>query len=245
MVYNSLKILQREGYLEFTEEVQSPSRLYFNISRDDLYRFQVENAGLDGFIKLILRSYTGLFTGYVKIDEDLLAIRAGINREQAYQFLVQLNKAKVLDYIPQNQTPYICFLKERIEQGRLKISKENYDVRKKDYYQRVMSVIQYASDSGDCRSRKLLQYFGETDSVPCGHCDVCKSVGALGITKFEFEKIGSDIEKILQTPCTYEKLLLQLQGNQQKVREVIKWLLDNKKIIVRIDDKLEWKKESG
>ncbi|MBN1820176.1 MAG: ATP-dependent DNA helicase RecQ, partial [Prolixibacteraceae bacterium] len=44
MVFNSLKILQQEGYLEFTEEVNSPSRIYFTVNRDDLYRFQVANA---------------------------------------------------------------------------------------------------------------------------------------------------------------------------------------------------------
>ncbi|NQU55271.1 MAG: ATP-dependent DNA helicase RecQ, partial [Bacteroidetes bacterium] len=97
MVYNSLKILQREGYLEFTEEVDSPSRVYFTVSRDELYKFQVANANFDGFVKLILRSYTGLFTGYVTIDEELLAKRAGLDQEQVYNYLKHLRKSKIID----------------------------------------------------------------------------------------------------------------------------------------------------
>ncbi len=104
MVYNSLKILQREGYLEFTEEVDSPSRVYFTVSRDDLYRFQVANANLDDFIKLILRSYTGLFSGYVSIDEEMLAKRSGVNSEQVYTYLKHLRKSNVIDYVPKNRT---------------------------------------------------------------------------------------------------------------------------------------------
>jgi ATP-dependent DNA helicase RecQ len=240
MVYNSLKILQREGYLEFTEEVDSPSRIYFIVSRDELYKFQVANANFDGFVKLILRSYTGLFTGYVKIDEDLLAKRAEINQEQVYSYLKHLRKSNIIDYVPRNRTPFIYFVKERLNVDRLKISKDNYDLRKKDLTNRIGSVIDYASNSNKCRSQILLEYFGETDSPQCGTCDVCKSLEILDMSTFDFETIGKEVKKILVKPITYEKLLLKLKGDQQKMRQVIKWLLDNNKIIYRVDNLLEW-----
>ena len=241
MVYNSLKIMQREGYIEFTEEVDSPSRIYFVASRDDLYKFQVANAGLDDFIKLILRSYTGLFTGYVAIDEELLAKRSGLDQEKVYNYLKDLRNAKIIDYIPRNRTPFVYFNKERVNMERLKISKESYDIRKKDLAHRINAVINYATSTTDCRSQMLLEYFGETDSAPCGTCDVCTSLKSYELTPFEFEKTGEKIRKILETPVTYEKLLLKLKGDQQKMRFVIKWLLDNEKIVYRIDNKLEWK----
>ncbi len=242
MVYNSLKILQREGYLEYTEEVDSPSRIYFTVSRDDLYKFQVENAGFDGFIKLILRSYTGLFSGYVALDEELLAKRAGVDRDKVYNYLKHLRQLKIVDYIPRNQTPFIYFTKERAKIERLKISKENYDLRKKDFLNRINSVIHYATSTTKCRSQLLLEYFGETDSVRCGQCDVCKSVETLEISNVEFEEISRRIKNIIAEPCSYENLLMKLSGDQEKMRQTVKWLLDNNKIIYRIDNKLEWSK---
>ncbi len=240
MVYNSLKILQREGYLEFTEEVDSPSRIYFTVSRDELYKFQVANASLDDFIKLILRSYTGLFSGYVSVDEELLAKRANLNHEQVYNFLKHLRQSNVIDYVPRNRTPFVYFSKERVHIDRLKISKENYEVRKKDYSERIEAVIEYASNSSRCRSQVLLSYFGETDSPPCGTCDVCKAKEMMKLSDFEFQSISKKVKAIIEQPCTYETLLMKLKGDQQKMREVIKWLLDNHKIMYRIDDKLEW-----
>lgn len=240
MVYSSLKILQREGYLEFTEEVDNPSRIYFTVSRDDLYKFQVANASFDGFIKLILRSYTGLFSNYVFIDEDLLASRSGLSPEQVYNFLKHLRKSKIIDYVPRSQSPYIFMSKERLPVERLKISKENYDLRKKEMINRIQSVINYAVTTTRCRSQLLLDYFGEEDAAPCGTCDVCKSIQSLELTNFEFEKTGEQVKKILETPCTYEKLLFQLKGDPQKTRHIVQWLLDNEKITYRIDNKLEW-----
>ena len=240
MVYNSLKILQRQGYLEFTEEVDSPSRVYFIVSRDDLYKFQVANADFDGFVKLLLRSYTGLFSGYVRIDEDLLAKRAGISREQTYNFLKHLSKSKIIDYIPQNNTPYIFFSKERIHVSRLKISKENYELRKADYLKRINSVLFYATSDTKCRSQILLEYFGENDSPKCGHCDVCKTVESMQLTQFEFDTLSKQIKQLISKPCTLENLLLEIEGDQQKMRHIVRWLIDNNKIVFRIDNKLEW-----
>jgi ATP-dependent DNA helicase RecQ len=240
MVYNSLKILQREGYLEFTEEVDSPSRIYFTVSRDELYKFQVANANFDGFVKLILRSYTGLFTGYITIDEELLAKRSGLDQETVYAYLKHLRKSKVIDYVPRNRSPFVYFVKERINIERLKISRDNYDLRKKELIKRIESVIEYATSSTKCRSQILLAYFGETDAARCGVCDVCKKAETLELSTFEFEVIGKEIKKILASPITYENLLLKLKGDQHKMRQVIKWLIDNKQIIYRIDNQLEW-----
>jgi len=240
MVYNSLKILQREGYLEFTEEMDNPSRIYFTVSRDDLYKFQVANESFDIFIKLILRSYTGLFNGYVNIDEELLARRAGLDRDTVYNYLTHLRKSKIIDYVPRNRNPFIYFSKERISLNRLKITKENYEYRKKDFLDRVGAVIHYATSKTTCRSQLLLQYFGENDSPECGICDVCRAMQQIGLTSFDFNEISKQVKKILETPGTYENLLLKLKGNREKSMEVLKWLLDNKRIVFRVDQKLEW-----
>ena len=123
----------------------------------------------------------------------------------------------------------------------MKISKENYDYRKKDFENRINSVIHYATNNTVCRSRQLLMYFGETDSPECGICDFCKAMQNFGLSSFEFNEISKQIKSILEKPVTYETLLLKLKGNREKSMNVLKWLIDNKKIVFRVDQKLEWK----
>ena len=242
-VYNSLKILQREGYLELTDDLDNPSKVYFKVDRDDLYKFQVANADFDGFIKLLLRSYTGLFTNYVQIDEKLLAKRANVNPDLVYQYLVRLRTQKVIDYIPQKKTPFIIFSKERIDMERLKISKENYQDRKRDYLNRIEAMIHYASSAHKCRSQLLLQYFGETESVRCGKCDVCMARNELNVSTYEFDTISEKIKKVLTEPCFYEELLQQIEGNTDNVVKIVRWLLENEKISYRVDNRMEWRRE--
>lgn len=244
-VYNSLKILQREGYLELTDELDHPSKVYFQVDRDDLYKFQVANAGFDGFIKLLLRSYTGLFTNYVAIDEQLMAKRSGVSPDLVYQFLVRLRTQRIIDYIPQKKTPFVIFTKERIDPDRLRITKENYTDRKRDYMQRVDAVNHYASSGHKCRSQLLLQYFGETDSVRCGKCDVCMERNELNVSKYEFDITIDRIKKVLLEPCFYEELLAQVEGNPEHIVKIVRWLLENEKIRYRVDNRMEWQKKSG
>jgi ATP-dependent DNA helicase RecQ len=240
-VYHSIKILQRQGYFEFTEEVDSPSRIYFLVNREELYKFQVSNEETDAFIRLLLRSYTGLFTGYVVIDESLLAGRAGTTADVVYQYLKQLDERKIIDFIPRKKTPFIFFTRERIARDKLAFSKENYDLRKKDYFERIEAVIRFATSADKCRSQMLLEYFGEKYPERCGICDVCQSLNQLGLSKFEFDRLSEKIRGELNTPQKSEELLFKIGTDDEKIRIVMRWLMDNGKIIKRIDNRLEWK----
>src|SRR5690606_11909119 len=99
-----------------------------------------------------------------------------------------------IEYIPKNQSPYIYFIKERISLNRLKISKVNYDFRKRDFITRIDSVIHYSTSSSTCRSQLLLSYFGESDSRECGICDVCRNKINSGFTAGEFDMIKEQIK---------------------------------------------------
>jgi len=240
---SALKILEMDGYLEMTDELVRPALVHFIVDRDDLYKFQIANSDFDAFIKLLLRSYTGIFTEYVSIDEEILAKRAGISRDLVYKYLKFLASYKIIDYLPQKDTPFIVMNKERIDISRLVISNETYQVRKKIYESQVESVIDYANNTSVCRSRQLLNYFNEKNSTRCGYCDVCDELNNLGLSNTEFERIKADIEMLLsKTPMMKHELFFNLKGYEDNNQIVIRWLFDNKKIIERIDGKIEWNK---
>ena len=112
-VDSALKILTRAGYLEYTDEQDNASRLIFTLRRDELYRIDERNPDTENLIRIILRSYTGVFSDYAYINEDTLALRSGLTRQQVYDTLILLTKRHILHYIPGKKTPYILILSIR------------------------------------------------------------------------------------------------------------------------------------
>src|SRR5665647_1458568 len=227
-VYHSLKFLERQGYVSYVESTDNYSRVFFPVRRDDLYKFQLSNAGLDAFIKLILRSYTGLFTDFVNVDEALLARRSNLTGELIYQHLKTLAQMKIIDYIPQKKTPVIVYETERLDTNRIRMSVENFQNRKVKYQQQVDSVIEYAVNDNKCRSVALLEYFGQYGSEPCGSCDVCKGDHESGIRFADFSRISGKIHQLLLSEsCSIDQIVKQLNEPEPVVIKVSRWLLDN------------------
>ncbi len=240
-VFSSLKFLQNEGYIDFTEENFTPSKIHFDVNRDDLYKFQVANAELDNFIKLIMRTYTGLFSEYVSFDESYIAKKSETNINVVYNYLQKLESKNIIKYIPQRKTPFVVFTEERLSDKNLRLSKKNYEDRKKRYLSRVNAILNYAESTAKCRSQILLSYFGEKNPYRCGQCDVCKQRNELNLSRYEFDLIHSKAKKMIQkAPRTIDRLIANIESNEKKTIKVIRYLLDNNKIKYNKENKLIW-----
>ena len=241
IAHSCLQILKREGYIEITDEINNPSLVHFIVQRDDLYKFQVANEQFDGFIKLVLRSYTGLFSGYVPVDEAVLAKRSGLKVHDIYSYLNKLKTMGIINYIPQKKNPVIIYTEERLDNSNLHFSQENYQLLRERFIEKMNHVLHYASSQNKCRSQLLLSYFGEQDSVRCGHCDVCIKRNELGLSSYEFDIILEELKSRLQeNPCGIRELIDHVRVPEEKVLKVFRWLLDHGKIVKGDDMMYRW-----
>jgi ATP-dependent DNA helicase RecQ len=233
---NSLKFLQREGYMEFTEEINNPSRVHFIIGRDDLYKFQVANESFDSFIKLLLRSYTGMFTEFIPVNEDDLSRKSGATRDRIYQYLVKLSSMNIIRYIPGKKTSLVILREERLMRKALFISPENYLHVKEKYEERLGKMVDYADSDDRCRTVMLLDYFGE-ESEPCGTCDFCRD--RKQVDAGEFENTINLIEGILKDKTITPEELVNLSGVEDKtIIDAVRWLIDRNRVIRNPDNSL-------
>lgn len=239
--YNSLILLQREGYIEFTEEINNPSRVHFIVGRDDLYKFQVANISFDSFIKLLLRSYTGMFSDYVAVNEEFLSRKTGVSRDTIYQYLLRLASNQIISYIPGKKTPLVIYTEERLDRKSLNISPDNYLRVKEKYQLRLEKMLDYVENQSKCRSAMLLAYFSE-ETERCGECDTCKARNELELSKYEFDLILEDIKSRLEAgDHDHASLVKAIDYQQEKVVRVVRWLLDHNKLETDVLNKLRWK----
>ncbi|BAX79193.1 RecQ family ATP-dependent DNA helicase [Labilibaculum antarcticum] len=239
--FNSLKILQRAGYIEITDDLEHESRIHFRIQRDELYKFQVSNKDFDVFIKILLRSFTGLFTDFVPVNIDLLAKRTKISKEVISKYLKELSKYKVIQYIPRKKTPFIIYTQERLPLSFIKLSKEVYQDRKENLTQKINSVINYAETSTICRSKFLLEYFGQGHAPVCGQCDICKEAEKMGLSKAEFDEIHTEITSVLgKEDVSVDEIIKKSKHSEENVLEVIRFLKDNEEMESLDGNRVRW-----
>jgi ATP-dependent DNA helicase RecQ len=229
-VLSAIKILELSGYIEYIEEPEAASRLMFLANREELYRTPL-NTLTDSIIQVILRSYTGPFANYVYIDESLIATRTNSTREAVYNELVALSKMHIISYIPQKKLPQIVFSRAREEPSRVAIPYNAFEERRQRSEERINKVKEYITEQNICRSRLLLDYFGEHNDHDCRICDVCLRKTQSGIRNWEFNEVRTALTAILKEKKqeTASNLSYSLPLDKEKNITAMRYIIDNDK----------------
>jgi ATP-dependent DNA helicase RecQ len=226
-VHAALQILQRAGYIEYTEEQDNQARVRFLVTRDDLYRLRGDSPNEERVIIALLRNYGGLFADYGFIDESMIANQCGMKSHEVYQTLKGLSEKHVLHFIPRKQVPYIRYMQRREDSEHVLLSKEVYEERLTQYKERIEAMLRYAKDNSKCRSRQLLEYFGEKDTKDCGQCDVCHHT-----SKTDIQQAKQQILTLLSDRQRHHVTeLLRLQLPKEELDKALTYLLQEEYIM--------------
>ena len=231
LLLSALKILQRAGYIECDMDPDASCRLMFLVDRDKLYRIPSASENEERLLNMLLRTYSGLFTDYAYIDDELLAHRAGLTRQQVYLIFKSLNQRHIIHFIPQRKLPTITYTVDRVDGDQLILGPDVYDDRKEQFTKRIEAVIAYANNQDQCRSRQLLAYFDEQRTTDCGMCDVCIDHKRQQNSE---QRVHVAQEKIMQLLADGQqhdvKELTSLQLHTDDLREALGMLIDEEKI---------------
>ncbi|MDR2233536.1 MAG: RecQ family ATP-dependent DNA helicase [Tannerella sp.] len=237
----ALKILELSGYIEYIEEPDNASRLIFMVTRDDLYHYLNQDRKTDAILQVILRSYTGLFADYIYIDETLIATRAGITQQEVYERLIAMSKHRIINYVPRKKVPQIIYTRPREEPRYVVIPRYAYEDRKKRDEKRIGKVIEYLDVQHYCRTRLLLQYFGEKSSTDCKTCDICLSKTQSGLKQWEFSLVRDAlIEALSIVSQDIRRLAETLPLEKEKNIEVVRFLLEHDERFHHKDGKISF-----
>ncbi len=234
LVMNTLKMLEQEGHLAFTESIFIPSQVIFTADKNTLNDVEHIYPQLENVMKTLLRTYEGIYENKVSINEKLLAKICRLPYEKVYADLQSLHNYGIIAYTPQKETPQIYFLLNRAPAQHLHINHEAYLERKKLYQKRVEAILQYLHLNDRCRSQYIAAYFGDDAVKPCGICDTCLAKKAVDLTEAAFQEIQDKIHQHIQgKSITVNMLLQQLKPvKQEKIWKVLDFLQAEKKLTI-------------
>ena len=169
----ALRILERSGYLHYEDNPDGKARVMFLLGRNDLYLLDQLSPSQDAVVTALLRSYGSLFVDLTYIDEALIARQAELTIQQVYFALKSLAARHIIKFIPRRKIPFITYTRDRVDGDKVVIPKEVWESRREQYEKRIKSMIHYAKNDEECRSKQLLAYFGEENDSECKQCDVC------------------------------------------------------------------------
>ena len=229
---SALRILTRMGYIEFVDEMDYSARLLFTAGRDDLYRMHQDKV-TDTVMNIILRNYSGIFTDYAYIDEHLICSRAGIEREQLYTTLMNLQSQGVVRYVPERRTPVVTWTRERIDTALLRFDPEVYAMRREEFKERIGAMMEYVTRETGCRSAMLLKYFGEHQKKPCMCCDLCQDKVQENLTRGERDAIMGDVLDTFHSNPDNPQKVYALPYDRNKIDIVLHHMVNEGHIMIR------------
>lgn len=231
--FNALKLIESAGLICLSEHLRDHSQIHFSMNDAALWSFEENHPELSEFVKLLLRSYAGVFSQYVDIDEKTIAGRVPCSVEEVIENLKRLRSYGVLKYQQESHVPLILFVQNRIDEKYLYLDPKVYDQRKQKALERLNAVINYVTAEHCCRSQLLLQYFGELKSAPCQGCDVCLKNSKQKKIQEEIKKLHQEVKKLSLDEKLSPKMILQrlaVHYEETQIEDAIRWLSDQKEI---------------
>lgn len=223
---STLKILELAEFIRLDESTEHYTKLKILVSPDIFHEFLRKYPSCDPYMEILLREMGGeLFTNYISFSLKDLMVKHQMDEKECIQKLNFLHQYKIIDFLPPNQEAKLEFLRpreifhlENCQWNKILFLKEQAIVRLK-------AMIQYAENKQVCRSKTILQYFGENEAQNCGKCDIC-----LGRHKVK-ENLYNLEEEILhiirEGETQYTKIIQKVKkGNPEEAKSVLRNLID-------------------
>ncbi|MEJ6491906.1 MAG: ATP-dependent DNA helicase RecQ [Flavobacteriales bacterium] len=218
-IYHSLKLLELNGDLQFSESVFHPTKVKFAIGNKELYGFQIANQRFSPLITLMARSFPGIFDLFFELDETQLTKRLGVSKSELKNQLNQLEKMGICDISWASSLPTVTFSHERLPDDYIRLNSSIYSNRKKLALERLKAMENYVLNTV-CRSIQLLNYFSQP-ADKCGICDIC-SLEKNQMSQVEKEKA---LFQYLREPKTIYEIMENLNLDRESSNGLLRNLL--------------------
>ncbi|MGH2665835.1 RecQ family ATP-dependent DNA helicase [Flavobacterium sp.] len=223
--FNSLQFLDRQGVISLSQEFSEKVQIQFLIESKEVIRYISLNPDDEPIIAVILRTYPGIFDLQTNINTVFIAKKANSTEAKVLNLLEKLKNLNIVDYFSQQNESKITFLEVR-EDDRT-INRVSKDLQRQNLVKKnqLEAVIRYVSDESNCKSKLLLDYFGEKNPDDCGICSFCSNKKS---QKHDLGTIRTEILALLsEKEMTSRDVAAVFPVEESEILKALKQLLEH------------------
>jgi ATP-dependent DNA helicase RecQ len=236
LTYNVLRILDRNSVLALSTSFARKVTVHFTADKDVLFDYIERNPSLSDLVKIVLRTYGGIFEFETLINTLLLSKKLNTSENNIIKGLEKLASEEIIDFKGSHSDLELTFLVPREDESTINLFSKTIKEQNQLKEGQVKQILAYTNNNRMCRSKQLLTYFGETDASPCGICDVCNSPKDSIIT---LQNIKIQILALLAlNPGNSRTVQQLLQLESDSVLIALQELLEDRKI--KLDTKNQY-----
>tara|TARA_R100000306_G_scaffold8677_1_gene12077 strand:- start:53668 stop:55566 length:1899 start_codon:yes stop_codon:yes gene_type:complete len=241
LAFNSIQVLDRLGVLQLSKTFGRKSTVHFKTTSEVVLAYFKNDMRASVIGKTILRLYGGIFETAATVNLQLVATKSGQSIPTIIDVLKQMERDELIELQLQTTDAVLTFMVPREDERTINPLAKEISLQKQKKSAQVEAVLHYITNETDCRSKQLLQYFGEENTTACGMCSVCiKSKGTISAKekKVISEKIKIQLE---EGPQTSRELSEKLIFAETDIVSVLQLLLDQGSIQLDIRNRYHLK----
>ncbi|MFV5686243.1 ATP-dependent DNA helicase RecQ [Flavobacterium sp. GB2R13] len=233
--YNAMQFLDRQGIISLSQEFSEKITLQFLIPSKEVIRYMSLNPNDEEIILAILRTYPGIYEMQTAFNIELIAKKSNHATNKIQAVLHKLKEKDILEYHSKNNDATLIFNEVREDERTIsRVSKylEKQNELKKE---QLKAVLFYVNEKKVCKSKLILDYFGEKTNVDCGICSYCITKKN---RKLDITSLSKAIITLLQTEDLNSRdIQNRTKNSPDDIIFVLQHLLENNTILVKPNNK--------
>jgi ATP-dependent DNA helicase RecQ len=233
--FNAMRFLDGQGILTLSQEFSEKITLQFLIPSKEVIRYTSLNPNDEEIILTVLRTYPGVYEMQTAFNLPLIAKKSHHTEAEILAVLHKLKDKEIIEYHSKNNDATLIFNEIREDERTInKVSK--YLVRQNELKkEQLQSVLNYVKEKNVCKSKMILEYFGEKATVNCGICSYCIT---LAKPKKDFNALSKKITTLLQSEdLNSREIQDRTKNSADDVIFVLQQLLENDLLIIQKNNK--------
>jgi ATP-dependent DNA helicase RecQ len=233
--FNAMRFLDGQGVLTLSQEFSEKITMQFLIPSKEVIRYTSLNPNDEEIILTILRTYPGVYEMQTAFNLPMIAKKSHHSEAEVLAVLHKLKDKEIIEYHSKNNDATLIFNEIREDERTInKVSK--YLARQNELKkEQLQSVLNYVKEKNVCKSKMILDYFGEKAKDNCGICSYCIT---LTKPKKDYNTLSKKIMILLQSEDLNSREIQEKTKNTaDDVIFVLQQLLEDDLLIIQKNNK--------